>query len=181
MVRGSAVVPRGLSAVAGFRSALAWPGRRLQRGAIAVEYALVLLIFLPVVVFVGEVFRIALVDLTLARATHEGALAAGRDPRNCQSAFQVAFTRDAAARWLLDRNDDGTIDFSFSGGVGTADVDVEFLADDGMLDNGVVLQSGVGCGSSGAWLAARTAVSVRAGFGATSFVVRAESWAMNQE
>ena len=155
--------------------------RARQRGAITLEYGLLLTLFIPLMMFVGEVFRIAMFDLALARATHYGALAAGRSGGQCQYAFQTAFSGDGMARWLFDRNDDGSLEFAFGSADGSAEVGVEFLADNGVLYDGVALDGDMGCGASGAWIAARTTVPVRASFGATTILVRAESWAVNQQ
>ena len=160
------------------------PGRapetaRRQRGAIAVEFAMILVMLVALSVFVGELHRVALIDVALARATHRAALAAGRAGANCQAAFEREFARDGLARWLLDVDSSGSLDFAVGGTPGKADINLEFLADDGVIQNGVAF--GNGCGAQrGSWMSVRASVSVRTRFGARRVARRVESWAVYQ-
>lgn len=150
-----------------------------QRGMMAVEFCMVLLLLVTLAVFIGELYRVSLLDIALARATHRAALAAGRDGANCQAAFEREFAADSLARWLLDVDDSGSLDFAVGGTPANADISLEFQADDGVLSNGVAF-AGTGCGSSGNWIAVRASVSVRTRFGARRIIRQVESWAVHQ-
>lgn len=152
-------------------------GNRRARGLIALEYGLVLLAFVALMTGVGEMYRVSMYDQALARATHIGALAAGRDAGACSEAFQAAFATDAAARWLFDRDDDGAIAFA-EGGEGDPEVALEFTADQDGLEGGVAFDV-PGCGDAGNLLRVRTTVSMRTRFG-VRIRRTAEGWAVNQ-
>lgn len=152
---------------------------------IAIEFALVLLVFLSFMTLVTEFLRVSLVDQTLARATHMGALAAGRDPARCSAAAQEAFASDRLAAWLFDRNDDGSIGFlSASGtpdGTPSQEVRLTVAADDGSIANGIDFRDANGCGVGGSWIEVRATVPVRPRFRLGGTFLRASrSWTVNQ-
>ncbi|MCY4012690.1 MAG: hypothetical protein OXG82_08255 [Gammaproteobacteria bacterium] len=148
----------------------------------AMEFGLTLLAVLPLFVAVGEFYRVSLCDQALARATHVAALAAGRDPGNCQQAAQDAFVEHDLARWLFDRDGDGTIGFVAQTPDDSTQGEV-FLtidADDGDVANGVNFDQRL-CGPDGSWIRVTASVSLRAPFGTGTIWRRHESWASNQE
>ena len=147
------------------------------------EFGLILLVFLPFVVAASEFYRLSLSDQALARATHLAAMAAGRDPGNCEGAVRNAFQSDSLARWLFDRNDDGRIGFvSGEGPSGGSDeeVRIEVEADDGDLSNGIDF-SNPNCGVPGSWIRVRVVVPVRSTVAFRDVMRQRVSWAMNQE
>ena len=165
-------------------------GRRARRylaGVMAVEYTLVLMIFIGFMTSVGEVYRVSFYSQALARATHLGTTAAGQEAWRCEQAFSAGFTADPVSLWLFDDNDNGQIEFAAIGSQGSSEVQVTISADDGRLANGVELQTTMGgdddlgyCGLVGSWIVAEAVVSVRTSFGARRIPVSARSWALNQ-
>ena len=165
--------------------------RARARGAVTVEYALVMTASLFLFGPVGEFFRLSLIDQTLARATHEAARAAAADPRNCATAIAGALAADNAARWLLDLDEDGSIGIA-AGNTGWPDNSStsEILIGvswDGDLADGVSWTTGTGCGPNGSWMRVRAAIVVQPWFGPARRAwpdggIRREhtSWARNQ-
>ena len=151
-------------------------------GIIAVEFALTLLVLLPLAFAAGEFLRISVYDQTLARATHLAAIGAGRDPGACELSARNAFAADDMAAWLFDRNDDGRIGFvSGQGPDGTAEqeVRIDIVADDGDLSNGVVYDQAL-CGVSGSMIQVRSVIRARMPFGIGHLAREHVSWALNQ-
>lgn len=138
---------------------------------------------------VGEFFRLSLIDQTLARVTHQAALAAAADPGNCTTAIADAFAEDRAASWLLDLDENGGIGIA-AGNTGWPDnssaseVLVGVNWDANLADG--VSWTGTGCGPDGSWMRVRAAVVVQPWFGPVRAVwpggFRREhtSWARNQ-
>ena len=168
-----------------------WPRNvslRGARGAMTVEYGLVLLASLAFFAPAGEFFRLSFVDQTLARATHEAARAAASDPANCDTRIQRAFEADGAARWLFDLNDDGDIGIvpgedTWPDNSAASEVQVG-VSWDGDLSDGITW-AGSGCGDSGSWIRVRSRIVVQPSFGpmrAWWGGIRREhvSWARNQ-
>lgn len=151
-------------------------------GIIAVEFALTLLVLLPLAFAAGEFFRISFYDQTLARATHLAAVAAGRDPGACQLSARNGFAGDDVAAWLFDRDDDGRIGFvAGQGPDGSAEqeVRIDIVADDGDLSNGVVFNQAL-CGVSGSMIQVRSVIRARMPFGIGHVAREHVSWALNQ-
>ena len=157
--------------------------RRGCVGIIAVEYALVLLVFLAFMTIVIELYRVSLIDQTLARATHLGALAAGRDPTACETAVQDVFRNDRVAAWLFDANGDSTIGFSAGtnpDGSSGQEVGLEITSDNGRITDGVTFDV-ARCGTAGSWIEVRATVPVRPRFRVGGTLLRRySSWALNQ-
>ena len=133
---------------------------------------------------VGEVYRLVLLDQVVARATHEAATAAGRDPARCEAAAQSAFLQDSVASWLLDRDDSGAIGFVMGPGAAPdgsplQEVRVEITADNGALGDGIDFNI-PNCGTNGSWIRVRSTVPVRPRFGTGVILRRHESWSVNQ-
>ena len=150
------------------RRAAGWWG---CRGVVALEFALTLLVVLPLFLAVGEFYRLSLCDQALARATHLAAQAAGRSPGNCLQAARAGFVEHGLARWLFDSDGDGA--------VGTGEVVLAIAADDGDVANGVAFDQSL-CGRDGSWIRVTASVSLRAPFGTGTVLRRHESWATNQ-
>lgn len=165
-------------------AAKAYKTRQRCVGIIAVEYALVLVVLITFLSIATELYRVSLMEQTLARATHLGALAAGRDPTACEAAARQAFAGDRVAAWLFDTDDpDETIGF-VSGtnpdGTTNQEVAIEVMADNGSLADGVDFNV-ANCGAPGSWIQVRATVRVRPRFelGGT-ILLRYDSWTTNQ-
>ena len=157
-------------------------GARWVGGIIAVEFGLVLLVFATLLTFVGEFYRLSLVDQALARATQLSAAAAGSDPSQCGDAARRAFAGDQLARWLFDRDGDGGIGFVADAGPdgsGAQEVRLDIAADDGVIATGVDFTSPL-CGVAGSWIRVRAVVPVRTKFGTGTILRRYDGWALNQ-
>lgn len=150
-----------------------------NRGAMALEYTLMLLLFLIVLSFAGEFCRISLFDQALARATHLATVAASQERDRCGQAFAEAFADDALARWLLDQDDNGSIEFQIGRVAPPGEVLVVFSSDDGVVSNAVQFEQGNGCGAPGSWLDVRTFISIRTRFGTSEIPRAARAWAVN--
>ena len=149
----------------------------------AVEFSLTLVVLLPLLFAVGEFFRLSMADQSLARATHLGAMAAGRNPADCEQAVRNAFENDAVASWLFDRDGNGRIGFvTGTGPDGSAgeEIRIDIAADDGDVSNGVEFDVPL-CGVGGSWIEVRAVVPVRSGFALRSVLREHVSWALNQE
>lgn len=158
--------------------------RHRSAGAVVVEYTVVLLVFVAFMTTVAEFYRISLVDQVLARATHDAAIAAGRDPARCEDAVKSAFTENRVARWLFDRDDSGAIGFAMGSGAapdGTSlqEIRVAVAADDGSLANGVDFST-PNCGTNGSWIRVHSTVPVRPRFATGTILRWHTSWAVNQ-
>lgn len=164
-----------------FTNATVRAGRRVQ-GIIAVEFALTLLVLLPLAVAAGEFLRLSLQDQTLARATHLAARAAGRNPGDCETAARNAFAGDRMAQWLFDR--DGNDRIGFVAGAGpdgspAQEVRIDITADDGDASNGVTFNQRL-CGNPGSMVQVRSVISVRMPFLRSRIEREHTSWALNQ-
>lgn len=152
-------------------------------GVVTVEFGLILLVLLPLFFAVGEFYRLSLCDQALARATHLAAMAASRNPSDCETAARLGFGQHGLAAWLFDQDGDGTISFGREGEPGesgVSEVGMEISADDGDLSNGVSFDDEA-CGDEGSWIQVRTVASVRAPFGTGTLLRGHTSWAVNQE
>ena len=154
-------------------------GLRYCAGMLAVEYALALLVFIGMMTFAAEFYRVSMYDQAIARATYQGTLAASTAPGDCVAAFMAAFENEPTARWLLDRNDDGVLDFVFNGDPEDAEVNIVITADDGVVGNGVAFDT-LSCGNPGSWISARAFVSYRSTFGFGRILRGTEAWAVAQ-
>ena len=169
-------------------------GRSVRRtgGAVAVEFALILTGSLALFAPAGEFYRLSLIDQTLARATHQAARAAATaGPDNCRQAIGDAFQEDRAARWLLDRNDDGTVGIVQGGedwpdGSAGGEVQITVFGDSDLTDGVPFAAVDTGCGADGGWIAVRARIVVWPWFGPLRAAwpdgIRRqhESWARNQ-
>lgn len=142
-----------------------------------------MLVFFPLLLAVGEFYRLSFIDQALARASHRAATAAGRDPGNCEQAARAAFAGDSVAGWLFDRDNDDRIGF-VAGGLpdGTPEQEAGLVigSDDGDVSNGVVFDQ-PDCGVAGSWIQVRAVVPVRARFAFREIRRQRMSWAVNQE
>ena len=132
-------------------------------GQLAVEFVLVVMLamgalFIPVV----ELIRISVFDQMLAEATHRAARAAAADGGNadqaiCRTAIETAF-QDASdlAQWLLDQNDDGSVDVVFDDSAADVRVVVDAM---GLLDDPPWQKTGV-CGAGGDFIRVRSTIVV---------------------
>ena len=156
--------------------------RGRQQGAYVIEFALVLMVLLPVTFAAGEFGRVSLCDQALARATHRAALAAGRNAGDCERQARAAFEGDATALWLFDANDNGRIGFVTGAAPDTAagqEVRLDIAADDGNVANGVTFNQAL-CGTPGSWIRVQASVPIRSRFGLGDMVRQHASWALNQ-
>lgn len=141
----------------------------------AVEFGLVFLASLSLFGLAGELFRISMIDQTLARVTHESARAISALPDGdveCEETIQRVFDGNVGARWLFDRNGNDTVDIVFSYGnawpavtlsneIGVAiswDDDPEASVDWGDAIIG-------SCGDDGSWLRLRSRFALQPWFG----------------
>lgn len=157
------------------------PTRR-PNGIITVEFALAFFVLLSLLVAAGEFYRLSLFDQALAQATHEAALAAGRDSGRCELAAQDGFAAVAMAVWLFDRDDDGTIGFvSGQGPDGSMnqEIRIDIAADDGDMSNGVDFDRPL-CGAAGSMIRVRTVAPVRMPFTRRMIERERVTWALNQ-
>ena len=145
--------------------------RRGVRGAFAVEFVLVLMASMALFIPVGELLRISMFDQALAAATHQAARAAAAEPRNaeavhCRAAIAEAFQDNRLARWLFDRNGDGSVKVvSAAGGWPngpTEEVRVDVAADEDLYD-GNDWEVSLGCGEQGSWIRVQSRIVIRPG------------------
>lgn len=155
--------------------------RTRSGGIIAVEFALILIVMLPLVIAVGEFYRLSLSDQIQARATHLAALAGARDPDNCETAVQGAFASHGLAAWFFDSDGDGTIGFvSGTDPSGSAGSEVRIdIASDADLSDGVDF-AGTLCGPPGSLIRVRSKVQIRAQLGFGRVIREQVGWAVNQ-
>ena len=81
------------------------------------EFSLVFLASLSLFGLAGELFRLSLIDQTLAEVTHESAQAVSSLPDGdveCEETIQRVFDRNVGSRWLFDRNGNDSVDIVFS-------------------------------------------------------------------
>ena len=173
--------------------------KRRQNGAVAVEFAIIMMGAMALFGPVGEFYRLSLFDQALAQATHQAARAVARDPANCEQAITDAFHRTGLARALLDLNEDGDVGIVFvdqsdptiwPSGSSTEEVQVTVVADNDLFD-GTDWEITGGCGAAGSWNAGnwievRSRIVVRPWFGplralwSSGIRRHQESWARNQ-
>ena len=155
--------------------------RTRHGGIIAVEFALILLVVLPLMLVVGEFYRLSLCDQIQARATHLAALAGARDPDNCETAVRDAFANHGLAAWFFDTNSDGAIGFvSGTDPDGSAASEVRIdIASDADLSDGVDFGETL-CGPRGSWIRVRSRVEIRTQFGLGKVIREQVGWAVNQ-
>ena len=167
--------------------------KRRASGAVAVEFAIVMMGALALFVPVGEFYRLSLFDQALARATHEAARAAAADPANCEQAIQDAMHADRLALAMLDLDEDGTIGIvvnpanadGWPSGSSTEEVLVTVVADNDLFD-GVDWDVTGGCGAPGSWIEVRSRMVVRPWSGPLQAMwsqgirLYQENWARNQ-
>ena len=164
------------------------------RGAVAVEFALILIPSLMVFAFASEWLRFSLMQQALARATHQGARAIAAQPTatGCEAAVTRLFANDATTRWLFDHNNDGTLDVAATTATGwpgsTAEVDIaiswEANPNDATETEIEWDDAAAGdCGGTGSWLRLRTRTSPLPWFGGfrplmpNGLPITHESWA----
>lgn len=144
---------------------------------------MVLLVMFVFMTIIAELYRVSFIDQTLARATHLGALAAGRDPTACEAAAERAFSEDRVAAWLFDGDGDNAIGFvrgASPDGSPSQEVALEIMSDNGDITDGVDF-SVSRCGAPGSWIQVRATVPVRPTFRAGGILMRRyESWSLNQ-
>ena len=141
----------------------------------AVEFVLILLASLSLFGVAGELFRISMIDQALARATHQSARAiAGLADGGtaCEAAVQGVFDTDVGARWLFDRNGDGTVGIVFSYGPAwpavtlSDEIAVAISWDDDPDANVDWSDTTTGaCGGDGSWLRIRSRFAIQPWFG----------------
>lgn len=164
-------------------------------GAVAVEFVLVFLASLSLFGLAGEIFRLSMIDQTLARVTHQSAQAVSGLPNGaevaCQAAVQRVFDRDFGARWLFDRNGDNTVNIVFSSGATwpavtlSDEIGVAISWDDDPDATVDWSDSATGsCGGDGSWLRLRSRFVVQPWFGPLrplwgSMFRQHESWGRN--
>ena len=174
-------------------------GRNAARGAFTTEFALMLMAAIALFALVGEFLRVTLIDQVLATATKAAARRVASltstAGNNCANAVTSAFSEDANARWLLDRNNDGTLSVNVTtaatdiwpaANASTSDVEVMISWDDDP-DGGVDWSDAVAgeCGGQGSWLRLRAQIAVPPWYGLfrplvpNGLVMRHESWARN--
>ena len=173
--------------------------KRHANGAVAVEFAIIMMGSLALFGPVGEFYRLSLFDQALAHATHEAARGVARDPTNCQQAIEDAFDQSGLALAMLDLNEDGDIGIAFvnqadptiwPSGSSTEEVQVTVVADNDLFD-GTDWEVSGGCGAAGSWNAGnwievRSRIVVRPWFGplralwSNGIRRQQESWARNQ-
>ncbi len=160
----------------------------------AVEFALVFLASLSLFGLAGELFRLSMIDQTLAEVTHESAQAISGLPDGdveCEETIQRMFDRNVGARWLFDRNGNDTVDIIFSysdtwPAVTLSDeIGIAISWDDdpeaGVDWTDVTTGS---CGGDGSWLRLRSQFAVQPWFGPIRALWGAtyrqhESWGRN--
>ena len=149
--------------------------RNRPAGAMAVEFCLVFLASLSLFGLAGELFRVSMVDQTLARVTHDSARAISAladGDVGCEDAIQGTFDRDVGARWLFDRDGNGTVDIVFSYGdawpaVTLGDeIGIAMSWDDDPEAGIDWADTATGsCGGDGSWLRLRSRFAIQPWFG----------------
>ena len=143
----------------------------------AVEFSLVFLASLSLFGLAGELFRLSLIDQTLAEVTHESAQAVSSLPDGdveCEETIQRVFDRNVGSRWLFDRNGNDSVDIVFSYSDSDAWPSVTLGDEIGITiswDNDP--EAGVdwsdatagSCGGDGSWLRLRSQFAVQPWFG----------------
>lgn len=168
-------------------------------GAFAVEFTLFLFAAIALFAVVGEFLRVSLADQILATATKTAAnrvaSLTSTTGNNCQNAITGAFQQDQNARWLLDRDSDGTLSVNVTtattdawpdASASTSDVEVVISWDDDP-DGGVDWSDATAgdCGDTGSWLRLRAQTTIRPWYGLfrplapNGLPIRHESWARN--
>lgn len=163
-----------------------------MRGAIVVETLLLLLPLIMLFAFASEFLRFSLIRQTLASATHQSAQAVAALPNatGCEAAVRTAFRSNSFTAWLLDQNDDGTLDVQVVTADGwpaaAGDVAVAISWDE-PLDDAVDFGDATpgGCGGAGSWARIRARIAPQLWYGAfrpmapNGLVMTYESWARN--
>ena len=169
---------------------------RRQAGHAAIEFGLLLMTVILLFAFVGEWLRFSLISQTLARTTHLSARAVAAQPTAtaCEATVTNTFTEDATASWLLDRNDDGTLDVVVTTADGwpadTGEVNVAISWEDNPNDGAeteIAWDDAVAgsCGGTGTWLRIRARAAPLPWYGPfrtlmpDGLALSHESWARN--
>ena len=150
--------------------------RQRMNGAMAVEFSLLLFSIIMLFAFVGEWLRFSLIDQTLARVTHLSARAVVALPTAsaCEAVVANSFTNDATASWLLDSDNDGTLNVAVTTADGwpgdAGEVNVAISWEDNLNDateNEIAWDDAVAgsCGGTGTWLRIRARIAVRPWYG----------------
>lgn len=167
-----------------------------QRGAVAVEFALLLMPTIMLFAFVSEWLRFSMMSQTLARATHQAARAVAGQPTaaGCEATVVTAFQSNRTAAWLLDRNNDGELEVAASTVAGwpalNAEVAVAISWEDDPNDGTearIAWDDAVAgsCGDTGSWLRIRARTAPLPWFGGfrplmpNGLPLSHESWARN--
>ncbi|MDE0191780.1 MAG: hypothetical protein OXQ90_10530 [Gammaproteobacteria bacterium] len=127
------------------------------------EFVLIMMLamsslFIPVI----ELIRISVFDQMLAEATHRAARAAAADAGNgdqatCQTAIEDAFQEASdLALWVLDQDDDGTVDVVFDDSDADVRIDVDAM---GLMDDPPWGKTGV-CGVAGDFIRVQATIIV---------------------
>ena len=170
--------------------------RQRMTGAMAVEFSLLLLSIIMLFAFVGEWLRFSLIDQYLAQATHQSARAVAAQPTasGCEATVTNTFTNHATASWLLDRNNDGTLDVvvtTAGGWPGTAgEVNVAISWEDDPNDASETEiewddAAAGSCGGTGSWLRIRARAAPQPWYGPfralmpNGMTLTHESWGAN--
>lgn len=140
----------------------------------AVEFALVFLASLSLFGVAGEIYRISMIDQTLARATHLSAEAIAGLPNgnnDCEDTIKDVFNSDVGASWLFDRDGDDSVDIDFTYNANwpavtlTDEIGVAISWDDDP-ESGVDWSDATSgsCGGDGSWLRLRSRFAVEPWF-----------------
>ena len=169
---------------------------RRQAGHAAIEFGLLLMTVILLFAFVGEWLRFSLISQTLARTTHLSARAVAAQPTAtaCEATVTNTFTEDVTASWLLDRNDDGTLDVVVTTADGwpanTGEVNLAISWEDNPNDGAeteIAWDDAVAgsCGGTGTWLRIRARAAPLPWYGPfrtlmpDGLALSHESWARN--
>ena len=113
-----------------------------------------LLATLPIVWAIFDFANMTLQDQLVARATHNAAQAAGREPQNCENAVErVLYPTRGVLFWVLNNNKIG----ASAGTITPDELDYTITADNGDLGDGVDFNR-PGCGTPGSWIEVRATV-----------------------
>lgn len=139
-------------------------------GVIAVEFSLLLFTFLLLFAFVGEWLRFSLIQQTLSRMTHLSARAVSALPTSsgCETAVTAVFNADPTSSWMLDSDNDGTLDVrvttadGWPADAGDVSVAISWEANpNDAAETDIAWDDAISgsCGGNGSWLRIRARTS----------------------